>query len=272
MDPATPSTSDPSSQDTDPRPSHQFRDAVDRGLRQFAKRFVFPFWSPSDRAIWTVYAVTNRFHDSVGDEWSNPESMGLSIPKREFLSYLGREVIVPFFDEFKAGEVLEIGSGGGRVTELLVPECRNLIASDISKFMLSILRSRFKSYSSVAYLLLDGTGLTGVTDSSLDAVVSYDVFVHFEAWKIFNYLREIRRVLRPDGGALIHHANTLSELGWAKFCDDLPGQLRTQKQPQTFSLMSIDIMRELAERAGLRIAHTDTNVLPRDAITWLVPR
>ena len=57
---------------------------------------------------------------------------------------------------------------------------------------------------------LGGCGLGPVGDASADAVFSFDVFVHLPRRDTFNYLSEIRRVLRPGGKAIIGVASAPS--------------------------------------------------------------
>jgi ubiquinone/menaquinone biosynthesis C-methylase UbiE len=167
------------------------------------------------------------------------------------------------------GVLLEIGAGGGRFTSLLLPRCQRLIAADTSPAMLELLRRRFGDDGRVERLLLDGRGLTGVPDGSLDAAFSYGVFVHIQHWDIYNYLVELRRTLRPGGRAIIQHANSFSELGWGKFLHDVPQSLGLHKQPNTFTVMTPDLMRELAGRAGLVLDDCVTDVVRRDCISLL---
>jgi cyclopropane fatty-acyl-phospholipid synthase-like methyltransferase len=65
----------------------------------------------------------------------------------------------------------------------------------------------------------DGASLSAVASSSVDAVWSFDVFVHIATREIRSYVAEIGRVLRPGGVAVIHHAglgreNDAAALGW----------------------------------------------------------
>jgi ubiquinone/menaquinone biosynthesis C-methylase UbiE len=66
---------------------------------------------------------------------------------------------------------------------------------------------RLGAASNVEYLLTAGAALTGVADGSIDAVWSFDVFVHVAPVDQAAYLGEIARVLRPGGVAAIHHAD-----------------------------------------------------------------
>jgi ubiquinone/menaquinone biosynthesis C-methylase UbiE len=59
----------------------------------------------------------------------------------------------------------------------------------------------------VEYRISSGCDLPGVEDGSIDAIWSFDVFVHVAPVDQAGYLDEIARVLRRGGVAGIHHAD-----------------------------------------------------------------
>lgn len=103
--------------------------------------------------------------------------------------------------------VLEIGPGGGRWSAVLQPRARRLVLVDVSERPLALCRERFADRENVAYVLSAGNDLPGVADSSIDAVWSFDVFVHVSPVDQAGYLTEVARVLKPGGLAVIHHAD-----------------------------------------------------------------
>lgn len=220
---------------------------------------------------WEMYARRWRGEEGqyIGDEWTEPEGIGIDVPANQILPYLDEKVFTPFFGKGRYNLICEIGSGGGRFTEILLPKCNKLIASDTSQKMLSLLQKRFQNNSKIEYLLLDGLGLHPILDDSVDAVFSYGVFVHLQHWDIYNYLSEINRVLKSGGRAIIHHPNTFSELGWKSFLKEVPASLNEHKLPWTFILMTPEIMREFTERAGLVLEDCLTDIVRRDCISLI---
>ncbi len=103
--------------------------------------------------------------------------------------------------------VLEIGPGAGRWTEVLASRAARLILVDVSERPLELCRQRFADASNITYVLSSGTDLPTVPDGSVDAIWSFDVFVHIAPRDQAAYLSEIARVLAPGGVAVIHHAD-----------------------------------------------------------------
>ncbi len=203
----------------------------------------------------------------LGDEWNQPDEIGIDVAADAIVPTLDEKVFQPFLGTCNV--ILEIGAGAGRFTEILFPKCQKVIASDTSPSMLALLKGRFSGQPKLECLLLDGLGLRPIQDQSIDAAFAYDVFNHLEHWDIFNYLCEIRRVLKPGGKAVIHHSNTFSELGWKRFVADTSQQLNLPKIWGSLSLMSPAVFKELSERAGLCQCDCITDVVRRDGISLL---
>lgn len=203
----------------------------------------------------------------LGDEWNEPEVIGIDVPADQIVSYLNERVFAPFFGT--PDVILEIGAGGGRFTDVLLPKCNKLIATDTSPTMVSLLRERFGNDPKLELVLLDGKGLTSISDNTVDAGFSYDVFVHLPHRDIFNYLCELERVLRPGGKAIIHHANTFSELGWKKFLDSVDLAHHAFESQGTFMLMTPMIMEEFTKRAGLVFEDCLTDIVRRDGMSLI---
>lgn len=103
----------------------------------------------------------------------------------------------------ESGEVLELGTGGGFNAEVLLrrfPDWR-LRATDYDPAMVELAARRLGRLGLRARLeVADATQLR-YPDASFDAVVSILVWHHVENWRAAN--RELRRVLKPDGRALL---------------------------------------------------------------------
>ena len=240
------------------------RIALLKKYEQFKQPTVAEGWDLS--AKYSKYSVDSSIH--LGDQWSDPDLLNADVNEKTFVPYLDEHVFSPFIG---TGDViLEIGSGGGRLTEILMPKCKRLIASDTSKSMVGLLKSRFKDEPTVEVELLDGLGLSQIPDNSVDIAFTFDVFVHLQPWDFYNYLVEIKRTLKPGGKAIVHHAHTLSdEGGWNKFLEDIPNCVNRNKYYGSFGVMTPELAKGFIESAGLEFVRQDTDTMPRDCISFM---
>ena len=138
--------------------------------------------------------------------------------------------------------VLEIGPGGGRMTEELLSNLSHLTCLDVAPRMLDRIRQRFGERPDLELVEGDGKSLRPLPDGSMDSVVSYDVFVHLEPEDIYAYLIEIRRVLRSGGTGMLNFANLLSTKGFEKFLSEYRNFLGGHRSLGKFSRMCVPIM------------------------------
>jgi ubiquinone/menaquinone biosynthesis C-methylase UbiE len=85
--------------------------------------------------------------------------------------------------------------------------CDHLTGVDLAENCVAACRERFGDDDHLRFIVNDGATLPGVDDASIDFAFSYDSLVHVDRAIISAYLRELRRVLRTDGVAFIHHSN-----------------------------------------------------------------
>jgi ubiquinone/menaquinone biosynthesis C-methylase UbiE len=144
-----------------------------------------------NRSRWTDWDWSTR-----GEEWNASNEWKLSLIDDVLKRWIPAGVTV-----------LEIGPGAGRWTEVLASRAARLILLDVSERPLELCRQRFADASNIGYVLSPGTDLPTVADRSVDAIWSFDVFVHIAPCDQAAYLTEIARVLTPGGVAAIHHAD-----------------------------------------------------------------
>jgi len=104
-----------------------------------------------------------------------------------------------------AGYVLDLGCGPGRVARIVAPYAKFLTGVDVSPHVIAAANdpARWDVPSNAEFMIGDGVTIP-CPDASFDVVYSMFVFQHLTPLAIReNYLREIRRVLRPGGKALI---------------------------------------------------------------------
>jgi SAM-dependent methyltransferase len=149
----------------------------------------------ANRRIWSSYDWSQK-----GDEWTrkapNPE---------QWLRSLLDQILYKYMDEGK--EILEIGPGAGRWTEYLQPIAKRLVLVDITPKCITMCRERFAGRdNNIEYHSID-RDIGFIPCNSLDRVWSYDVFVHINPSDTELYIKNISRILRPGGIAVIHHGS-----------------------------------------------------------------
>jgi len=149
---------------------------------------------------WNHSEWNSRYQwDESGDEWSAPWGSA----RAQWLT-----CVYPRLASFlPASSVLEIAPGYGRWTQFLLPQCCSYLGVDLAENCVQACRERFAGQAHATFAVNDGLTLPMAADESADLVFSFDSLVHAEADAVGSYLREIRRILSPDGVAFIHHSN-----------------------------------------------------------------
>jgi len=75
------------------------------------------------------------------------------------------------------------------------------------KNVLIFVKKRFKSKTNIKYELIDKR-LDFIQNNTLDFVWSYDVFVHINPSDVDRYIKDLERILKIGGYAVIHHSGT----------------------------------------------------------------
>jgi SAM-dependent methyltransferase len=97
--------------------------------------------------------------------------------------------------------VLEIGCGTGRMTRALAEVFGEVYGVDVSGEMIRRAKESLRDYPNAHVFRNDGAGLTVLGDIRFDFAFSFIVFQHIPSRDIiYNYVREVGRLLRP--GAL----------------------------------------------------------------------
>lgn len=105
------------------------------------------------------------------------------------------------------GDLLEIGCGEGRGIELLKPLCENYLGLDKSQEILDALTLKYPDLNFKQMVI---PPLKDLASDRFDVVVSFQVIEHIKNDEL--YLKEIHRVLKPGGKALITTPNRKKSL------------------------------------------------------------
>lgn len=114
--------------------------------------------------------------------------------------------------DFVRGDVLEVGCGEGRGIDLIIDKSQSYTAIDKIEPVIDQLR---KKYPSGKFISGNIPPLAQFADNSFDRIFSFQVIEHIEDDHLF--LKEINRILKPGGTALITTPNrprSLSRNPW----------------------------------------------------------
>ena len=129
-----------------------------------------------------------------GLQWGDPEVDAWLRPVLDWIyPQLGPEKVV-----------VEIGCGGGRWSRYF-QHVKLAYLVDATPKAEALIRQHC-TCSSFFYLLSSDGHLPEISDGSVDYVFTFDVFVHFERGLFDAYLKEIARVMKPNGVLHLHHA------------------------------------------------------------------
>ena len=115
-------------------------------------------------------------------------------------------------EPFVKGDVLEVGCGEGRGIGLLTKNAASFTAVDKIKAVIEELQ---KKHAAARLISMNIPPLKGLDDNAYDLVVSFQVIEHIADDQLF--LKEIHRVLKPGGTALLTTPNrrlSLSRNPW----------------------------------------------------------
>ena len=104
--------------------------------------------------------------------------------------------------KFVKGNVLEVGCGVGKGTELFAPLCTNYTAIDKNEKLIRYLSQKYPKFRFIDAFI---PPFEGVINEAMDVVVTQQVIEHIENDQLF--LKEIHRVLKPGGKSIITTPN-----------------------------------------------------------------
>jgi hypothetical protein len=162
--------------------------------------------------------------------------------------------------------VLELGSGDGRFSELLLGRHEQVVLAD-SPAVVDALARRFDGHAGAVLLPLGPAGLCALPETSVTRAFSWGFVEGLPHSVLFRYLVELRRALVPGGRAAIEHPSTFSEAGWERFVVGVDAE--TTGDGPALTLVTPELFRSLAERAGLAVEDALDEVVPGSCVTLL---
>lgn len=129
--------------------------------------------------------------------------------------------------DYVRGDVLEVGCGEGRGVGLLMEKSKSFTAVDKIQPVVEELQ---KKYPNGKFLSMNIPPLGGLKNDQYDSIATFQVIEHIEDDELF--LKEIHRVLKPGGVALVTTPNrkmSLSRNPW-HIREYLPDELKKLAQ------------------------------------------
>lgn len=111
------------------------------------------------------------------------------------------------FNELDLKNTIEIACGWGRHVPHYIDQTGQVTLVDILEENMTICKERFKDKKNIVYYKNNGFNLEKLDAEKYTSVFSYDSMVHFELFDVYEYLKDIYRILIPGGKALLHHSN-----------------------------------------------------------------
>lgn len=125
--------------------------------------------------------------------------------------------------KYVRGSVLEVGCGEGRGLDLVIPKSTSFTAIDKISPVIEELKIK---YPEATFRSINIPPFDGIPDNTFDTVISFQVIEHIKNDRLF--LKEINRVLKPGGLALVTTPNrkmSLTRNPW-HIREYLPDELR----------------------------------------------
>lgn len=154
------------------------------------------------------------------------------------------------FKELDTSNIIELACGRGRHVQKYLDKAGMITLVDILEKNIDICKERFGNIEKVKFYQNDGYDLEKLRENTYTSLFSYDAMVHFELLDIYEYLKDIYRVLKGGGRALLHHSNNHVDYK-ASFSNAVAGR----------SFMSKECFAYFANRAGFI-------VLEQKVIDW----
>ncbi len=171
------------------------------------------------------------------------EIMSRDYASRDYLEPAERTVLEILKPEIAEMDMLDMGVGGGRTTKYFAPLVKNYTGADYATAMIDVCIDKYGS--KYFFLTCDARKMKEIPDDSFDFVLfSYNGIDSFRHRERMAALKEINRVLRPDGYFCFSSHN----LDWEGLTDLFSLEYRTRSQElRQDKARSVQIMQKIRQ-------------------------
>lgn len=150
------------------------------------------------------------------------------------------DIIAQQLNLTKSDNVMDFGSGPGYIARIIAGKVNTLHCFDISASFLEHAKRYCVGCDNIQYHFFDHNGLHVFESGSLDAIYVSAVFIHFDHFQIYMYLKEFSRILK-EGGRILMQVFTDQDFNLDHFlhCADIYASQTDYYQNVRWNSMSI---------------------------------
>lgn len=203
--------------------------------------------------------INNAFYDHYGNRWYTAYDDPVALLRSENRVKLPWIITRLKSLSSKSFKVLDVGCGGGLLSNELAKFGHDVTGIDISQESLRVAQT-FDVTKSVKYLMADAFNLP-FEDKTFDVVTAMDFLEHVD--RPFEVIQEFSRVLKPGGIFFFHtfNRNIISHLVAIKFVEWFIKN--TPKNMHTIDLfIKPKEIKKYCEKAGMKFI-TMTGIMPK---------
>lgn len=154
----------------------------------------------------------------------------------------------------KGKKVIDVACGFGTGSKMLAEVAESVVGVDLSEEELGFARPNYEG-GNLKFLKEDATKMP-VPDNSFDLAVSFETIEHLDAVEQSDFLKELRRVVRPGGVILLstpdHYVWQRLALSWDEHIKELTKKELLSLLERFFIVKNTWCQWQLREEPGLR--------------------
>jgi SAM-dependent methyltransferase len=185
--------------------------------------------------------------DNVGKDWITSPYYEEAEQKWLHVFWGPNSLFHKMFNQLDHSLILELACGHGRHSAQMQDWDNQKILMDINQSNIDYCVERFSGDPRYAVMINNGYDCKPLGNESCTAVFCYDAMVHFDSEIVLSYLKDISRILKSGGRALLHHSNYTGNPGG-----------HYAENPHCRNFMSQSLFAHYSKKSGLNIVESVT--------------